>query len=124
MDSDSDAKVPARAVDLVKAASTKLADTSKDWNSAISKYGKALDKVGSVYVHWKTQADLSLQKFTVDVTALLPAQSSASGVADGDDHLFFSSQESKSAIDNILAMHFARSGREDIADAFIKASFS
>lgn len=36
--------------------------------------------------------------------------------------MFFSSDKSKATIENILAMHFVRSGREDVAQVFLKVS--
>lgn len=36
--------------------------------------------------------------------------------------MFFSSKDSKTAIDNAIAMHFVRSGREHLADVFIRVS--
>jgi hypothetical protein len=36
--------------------------------------------------------------------------------------MFFSSEESKATLDKVLAMHFVRSGREDVENVFLKVS--
>jgi len=73
----------------------------------LNKFGKGVDK-----------------KFNADLTPLipLPPPGGPSGGLEDDSHMFFSSTESKKAIDDIFAMHFARSGQQEVAEVFMKES--
>ena len=117
------------ALDSLAACSSKVTESYKEWSTALNKFGKSVDKVGP-----SAQDDLNgtltpyghanLQKFNADLTPLipLPPPGAPPGTED-DSHMFFSSPESKRAIDDILAMHFARTGQQELAEVFMKASY-
>lgn len=104
-DNDADEQAAGRAaVEEVQKATAKLSELQKEWSSATTKYGKTVEK-----------------RFNTDLSPLLPIPTAASP-ADEDSHMFFASDKSKRTIDEILAMHFVRSGKEGVARSFLKES--
>jgi hypothetical protein len=113
------------ALESLAACSTQMTESHKEWSSALNKFGKGVDKVLNTR---KSQSSFGIvtdelaQKFNADLTPLipLPPPGGPSGGLEDDSHMFFSSTESKKAIDDIFAMHFARSGQQEVAEVFMK----
>lgn len=114
-----------KAIAQLASSNARLAEYHKDWSSALTKYGKTVEKVkrNEIYSseHHPNVSSDALQKFNVDLTPILPAVTSTS-VEDEDSQMFFSSNENKRTIDNVLAMHFVRSGKDALAQTFLKVS--
>lgn len=72
-----------------------------------------------------TDVHQCLQKFSQDLSPLIPIppNTTTATSAEDDSHMFFSSDASKATLDRVLAMHFVRSGREDVEKVFLKVSW-
>lgn len=108
MQEDQDeASLAQAALQQLQTSAKRVGEANKEWFGAMTKYGKAVEK-----------------KFSQDLSPLIPVppNTTTATSAEDDSHMFFSSEESKATLDRILAMHFVRSGCEDVEKVFLQES--